>query len=104
MLVCLLLFHRSLKLSSLFYSFFFLLFSYNDFHLSSSSQISSSVSSNLLLIPYSIFLILVIVFFSSVWIFLIFSNSLLKFSLCLSILISSTFEHLYDHYLELFIE
>ena len=49
----------------------------------------SSVSLNLLLIPSSVFFVLVIVFFSSDWFFLIFYNSLLKFSLCSSILLLS---------------
>ena len=49
----------------------------------------SSVSLNLILIPYSIgfpfFLFLVIGFFISVWVFILFPRSLLNFSLCSSI-------------------
>ena len=46
----------------------------------------SSVSLSLLFIPCSVLFISFIVFFSSDWFFFIFSNSLLKFSLCSSIL------------------
>ena len=49
----------------------------------------SSVSLSLILIPYGIgfpfFLFLVIGFFISVWVFILFSRSLLNFSLCSSI-------------------
>ena len=54
------------------------------------------------LIPSTVFSTLVIIFFSSVWFFFMFSNSLLKFLLCLSILLEFV-ENLYNHYLELFI-
>ena len=54
--------------------------------LSSRSCICSSVSPSLLLIPSSTFFILVIVFFSSDWLFVLFFNYLLKFSLCSPIL------------------
>ena len=47
-----------------------------------------SVSSNLLLIPSHVFFFSFIVFFSSDWFFFIFSSSVLKFSLCPSIITS----------------
>lgn len=55
--------------------------------LSSRLLVHSSISSNLLLILSSIFFIPIIAFFSSDWIFLIFSKFLLKFSCHSSILL-----------------
>ena len=58
--------------------------------LSSSSLICSSASFSLLLIPSSTFFISVIIFFNSVWLSFIFSNSLLKmsnFSPCVFVLL-----------------
>ena len=82
-----------------FLKFFFLfLFSLGDLHYSFSLLTCSSVSSNLLLIPSSVFFISVIAFLSSVLFYFIFSNSLLNFSQCSSILLPCV-EHLYDHYL-----
>ena len=87
MLVCLILSQRSLKLISFIYLFFAFCFSVWVIStiLSSMSFMHYSVSPNLLLIPSSVFFITVIVFFSSDWLFFIFSKSLLKFSLCSSI-------------------
>ena len=52
------------------------------------SLLHYSASSNLLLLPSHVFFFSFIVFFSSDWFFFIFSSSLLKFSLCPSIITS----------------
>ena len=96
-LVHLVLSQRPFKLSSLLFILFFSLF-YSAAEistiLSSTSLIHSSASFILLLIPSSVFFISVIIFFNSVWLFFIFSNSLLKtsynFLLCASILFPSS--------------
>ena len=54
--------------------------------LSARSHMCSSVSPSLPLIPSSMFFISVILFFGSDWFFFIFSSSVFKFSLYLSIL------------------
>ena len=94
MLVRLILSQRSLKLPLFFSFFFFIPFHGSDFHHSVfSTLIHSSASFSLLLIRSTIFLISVIVFFNSVWLLFIFSDSLLKsfynFSLCAFILFLS---------------
>ena len=78
MLVCFILSQRSIKLSfsPLFFPFVLWLIS----TISSRLLIYSSVSSNLLLSPSSIFFISLIVFFNSTWLSFISSNSLLKIS------------------------
>ena len=82
-----LLFQKSLKLSSFLFILFFFMLIFSDLHYSIfNSLINSRISFSLLLIPSSVFFISVIVFFISVF-FFIFSNSLLKsfkFSLCSS--------------------
>ena len=60
----------------------------------------SSVSSNLLLIPYSVFFISITVFFSSVWVCFL---TLCSTFHCVCPFFSLGLEYLYDHYLELFI-
>ena len=89
MLICLILSQRSLKNVPIkFVSFccsdwviYIIIFSIS---------LTCSISSGLLLILSVVFLISVIVSFKSVWFFLIFSNSLLKFLLSLSILLLSS--------------
>lgn len=105
MLFCLILFQRSLKLSLLLlilFSFSYLVCVFS-IALSNSSLIHASISSMLLLNPYSIFFCLITI---SVWYLLIFSIFLLKFSLCSSILLLrlDSYDHLYDHYFDLFIK
>ena len=91
MLVCLMLSQRSLKLSFFKNLFFFCCFDWVISNiLSSSSLMHSSLLPHLLLIPSYEFFNSVVVFFSSDWLFFIFSNSLLKFSLCSSILFLSS--------------
>ena len=90
MLVCLILSQKSLKLSSFFkicFSFFSSAWVVST-ALSFSLLFYSPVSSNLLLIPSSVFLFQL--FFSSIWFFFIFSNSLLNSSLCSSVLLPSS--------------
>ena len=91
MLVCLMLFHH--LINSDFLNFFFNFYC-SDCVISnilySRLLIHYSVTTNLLLIPSSVFLISVVVFFSSDWIFIIFSKSLLKFPLNSSILLPSS--------------
>ena len=82
---------------------FFFLFSLGEFHFSFSLWSTSLHHLSILqLIPSTVFSTSVIIFFSSLWFFFMFSNSLLKFLLCLSILLEFV-ETLYNHYLELFI-
>lgn len=78
---------RSLKLH--LNSFFFVMITTVP---SSSSVICSSISFNLLWIPFSVLFISVMVFFISDWFFVTFSRSLLKLSLCSS---SKCSKHIY---------
>ena len=90
MLVCLMLSHRSLKLSSFFKNLFFFDWVFSII-LSSRLLMRASVSPSLRnSVPSSVFFISVTVFFSFDWFFYIFSSSLLKFSLCSSILFPSS--------------
>ena len=84
-LAYLMLSQRSLKLFSL-NLFFFLLYWWSDIHYSVFETLVHSLSPSLLFIPSSEFFISVIVLLSPDWFFIIFSNFLLKFSLCSSIL------------------
>ena len=72
--------------------------------LSSSSLATSPVSLGLLLSPSGVLFISVIMFFIFVWLFFIFSNSLLK---TLNFSVYPFFfqfsDHLYNHYFELFL-
>ena len=90
MLVHLILFQRSLRLSSVLFILFTLFCSLEVIStiLSSNSLIHSSASDILLLIPSRMFLISVIVLFVSVCLFLNFSRSLLIDSYIFSILFS----------------
>lgn len=103
MLVCLMLSQRSLKLSSFLKIFFCLLFWLDN--------LSYFVFRSLIHLLHHlihcwfphVFFISVIVFFSSDWIFLIFSNSV---EVLLIVFLQSSPEfsqHLYSHYFELFI-
>lgn len=78
---------KSLKLSSFLKSLcsFFYSAWMISITLSSSLLIHFSVSSNLHFIPFSVFFIWFILFFSSAWFFFIFYNYLLNISLCLTI-------------------
>ena len=89
MLVCLMLSQRPLKLLSLQKKFFFFCSVWMS-SITLSAYLSTSLHhlSTLLLILSTVLSTTVIVFFHSVWFFM-FSNSLLKFSLCLSILLLS---------------
>ena len=92
----------SLKLSLFLFFFLSLFTSVISTTLSSGPLLCFSLLSNLLLIPYSVSLLLIIRLFTCVWFFFIFSHFIKIFEL-LTLFIQTYpefFEHLYDHYLE----
>ena len=77
-----------------FNSFFFSLFFMGDFHHSTFHITYEFSISSLLFIPSNVLFICVIVFFRSDWFLFIFPSSLLKFSLCSSILFPNSLRSL----------
>ena len=104
MLVHLILFQRSLRLSSVLFILFTLFCSSEVIStiVSSSSLIRSFASDILILIPSRVFLISVIAFFVSVCLFFTSSRTSLNDSYIFSILFSRFFDNLYYHYSEFF--
>ena len=92
MFLCLILFQRSLRLSSVLFILFTLFCSSGVIStiISSSSLIRSSASNILLLIPFRVFLISVIVLFVSLCLFFNYSRSLLIDS-CISFILFLSF-------------
>ena len=93
-LVCLMLSQRSLTLFQFFQFVFLFTVFMGDFHHSTFHITYAFSISSLLFIPSCVLFIWVIVFFSSDWFLFIFPSSLLKFSLCSSILFPNSLRSL----------